>query len=112
MDISKAASAYQQAGKMGGIVDKVNKATQGSDDATGGATTMGSDISNLVSEGLERARSGGYVAEATSTEALVGKTSIHELVSAVSNAELTLNTVVAVRDRMISAYQDIIKMPV
>ena len=31
---------------------------------------------------------------------------------AVNAAELTLQTVVAVRDRMITAYQDIIRMPI
>ena len=34
------------------------------------------------------------------------------LVTAVANAELTLNTVVAVRDRVINAYNDIIKMSI
>ena len=32
--------------------------------------------------------------------------------AAVTNAELTLQTVVAVRDKVISAYQDIIRMPI
>ena len=35
-----------------------------------------------------------------------------DLVTAVANAELTLNTVVAVRDRVISAYQSIIGMSI
>jgi flagellar hook-basal body complex protein FliE len=33
-------------------------------------------------------------------------------VTAVSQAETTLQTVVAVRDKVIAAYQDIIKMPI
>lgn len=41
-----------------------------------------------------------------------GKVDLSELVTAVANAELTLNTVVAVRDRVINAYQDIIKMAI
>jgi flagellar hook-basal body complex protein FliE len=41
-----------------------------------------------------------------------GKVDLSDLVTAVASAELTLNTVVAVRDRVISAYQDIIKMPI
>jgi flagellar hook-basal body complex protein FliE len=31
---------------------------------------------------------------------------------AVTNAQVALQTVVAVRDRVISAYQDILKMPI
>jgi flagellar hook-basal body complex protein FliE len=34
------------------------------------------------------------------------------VVTAVSNAEVTLQTVVAVRDRVVAAYLDILKMPI
>jgi flagellar hook-basal body complex protein FliE len=48
----------------------------------------------------------------TSTKSIANEAELHDLITSVSNAELTLNTVVAVRDRMISAYQDIIKMAI
>ncbi len=35
-----------------------------------------------------------------------------DVVQAVSNAELTLQTVVAVRDRVVNAYQEIMRMPI
>lgn len=41
-----------------------------------------------------------------------GKADITEVVTAVSNAELTLQTIVSVRDRVINAYQDILRMPI
>ncbi len=41
-----------------------------------------------------------------------GKVDLADLVTAVANAELSLNTVVSIRDRAINAYQDIIKMPI
>lgn len=108
MDISKAAAAYQQTNGMGGIAGKSDDTVSlGEDEGK-----LGPSFSDLVAEGLEDARSGGYKAEATSTEALVNKAELHDLVTAVSNAELTLETVVAIRDRMVSAYQDIIKMPI
>ena len=74
--------------------------------------SAGPAFSQLVAEGMEDARSSGYQAEATSVEALANKSSLNDLVGSITNAELTLNTVVAVRDRMISAYQDIVKMPI
>ncbi len=107
MDISKAAAAYQNANGMGASSAKSLDSVSLGEDAN-----MGPSFKELVSQGLESARSGGYKAEAISTEALVNKSELHELVTAVSNAELTLNTVVAMRDRMVSAYQDIIKMPI
>jgi flagellar hook-basal body complex protein FliE len=53
-----------------------------------------------------------YKAESIQMEALTGKVEISDLVTAVSSAELTLNTVVAIRDRVISAYQEILRMPI
>jgi flagellar hook-basal body complex protein FliE len=41
-----------------------------------------------------------------------GKVDLSDLVTAVASAELSLNTVVAVRDRVINAYQDILRMPI
>jgi flagellar hook-basal body complex protein FliE len=35
-----------------------------------------------------------------------------DVVTAVSNAEMTLQTVVAVRDRVLNAYQEIMRMPI
>ncbi len=46
-----------------------------------------------------------------STLALLGKTDLTQLATAVGDAELALNTVVAIRDKMISAYQQISQMP-
>lgn len=67
---------------------------------------------DLVSESLLTSKAGAYKAEAISTKGLLGKADLTDVITAVSNAELSLNTVVAVRDRMINAYQDIIKMPI
>ena len=50
--------------------------------------------------------------EQMSAKAVTGEADITEVVSAVTAAELTLQTVVAVRDRLVSAYQEIMRMPV
>lgn len=51
-------------------------------------------------------------AEEQSMMAVAGKADLAEVVTAVANAELTLQTVVSIRDRMVQAYQDIIRMPI
>jgi flagellar hook-basal body complex protein FliE len=51
-------------------------------------------------------------AEAQSLQAIAGQGSITDVVTAVSKAELALQTTVAIRDRVVQAYQDIIKMPI
>lgn len=50
--------------------------------------------------------------EQMSAKAVTGEASLPEVVQAVNAAELTLSTVVAVRDRLISAYQEIMRMPI
>jgi flagellar hook-basal body complex protein FliE len=47
-----------------------------------------------------------------SAKAVTGEADIVDVVQAVGNAEITLQTVVAVRDRVISAYQEIMRMPI
>jgi flagellar hook-basal body complex protein FliE len=43
---------------------------------------------------------------------VAGKADVNDVVTAVTTAEVTLQTVVAIRDKVISAYQDILRMPV
>jgi len=50
--------------------------------------------------------------EQASLAGVTGKADIAQVAAAVANADATLTTIVAVRDRVISAYQDIIKMPI
>lgn len=50
--------------------------------------------------------------EEQSAKAVTGEADLTDVVEAVTNAELTLNTTVAIRDRMISAYQEIMRMPI
>ena len=48
----------------------------------------------------------------TAVAAMTGKTDTHVLVQRVAEAELALETVVAVRDKVVEAWQDILRMPV
>src|SRR5262245_15759018 len=50
--------------------------------------------------------------EAASAQGATGQGDLVSVVNAVNAAELTLETVVAIRDRVIAAYQDIMKMPI
>jgi flagellar hook-basal body complex protein FliE len=54
----------------------------------------------------------GREADATSTAALAGQGGVTEVVLAISRAELALQTATTVRDRVVTAYQDIMRMPI
>ncbi|MBM3605198.1 MAG: flagellar hook-basal body protein FliE [Alphaproteobacteria bacterium] len=47
-----------------------------------------------------------------STGAMTGQVGTHQLVQTIAEAELAMNTVVAIRDKVVEAYQEILRMPV
>jgi flagellar hook-basal body complex protein FliE len=54
----------------------------------------------------------GQDADTKSVQAMTGSGSLTDVVMAVSKAEMALQASVAVRDKMVSAYQDIMRMTV
>lgn len=73
----------------------------------------GSSFSSMVEKALGNTVEAVKGGEAMEMAALTtGKVELSDLVTAVANAELSLNTVVAVRDRVINAYNDIIRMAI
>lgn len=50
--------------------------------------------------------------EDMSALAAVGKADLTDVVQAVTNAEVALQTLTAVRDKVVTAYQEILRMPV
>jgi flagellar hook-basal body complex protein FliE len=53
-----------------------------------------------------------HQSEQMSAKAAVGKADLTDVVAAVTNAEVTLQTVTSVRDRVVNAYQEILRMPI
>jgi len=51
-------------------------------------------------------------AEGLSMKAISGEANIQDVVSAVSQAELSLQTTLAVRDKVVAAYQEIMRMAI
>lgn len=50
--------------------------------------------------------------EATTRAAMTGDTNIHELIEALTSTQNAVETVAAVRDRVVEAYQEILRMPI
>src|SRR5271155_5086218 len=69
-------------------------------------------FANLVENAADQAIQTTQGGEKASIQAIAGKADLNDVVTAVSNAEITLQTVVAVRDRVVGAYLDILKMPI
>ena len=50
--------------------------------------------------------------DATALAALSGRTGTQQLVQTIAETEVVLETVVAIRDKVVEAYQEILRMPV
>jgi flagellar hook-basal body complex protein FliE len=77
-----------------------------------GAAAPAEGFGGLVQRALEQGVQVGRSAEAASTTAMLGQGGVTEAVLAISRAELALQTTVAVRDRVVAAYQEIMRMPI
>jgi flagellar hook-basal body complex protein FliE len=104
--IGNAIAAYNATAKVArGDVDPQQE--QGA-----GAIGSGGDFASMLKSGAQAAIDAGKKSEVLSEQALAGKADIRDVVSAVNNAALTLQTVVAVRDKVITAYNSILQMPI
>lgn len=93
-----------------GIYKNIQKAGQGAGmetDKPQGAD-FGALVKNAATDAIDTMRTG----EKASADAVTGKANLTDVVDAVTNAELTLNTVIAMRDKMMDAYQEILRMPI
>lgn len=72
----------------------------------------GSDFAELVKSGLEEAIGSQHKAEGLSSDMVQGKADINDVILATQNADMALNTVTALRDKIINAYQDILRMAI
>ena len=99
MNVGDALSAYRQtmnSAVAGGGKTKVDVAKDGSFEDT---------LKGFIGDALKSVKDG----EQAMTAGASGKANLQEVVIAVNNAEIMMQTVLTVRDKVISAYQDIIK---
>ena len=101
-NISSALNAYQQAlSRIGGNVP-----------AEQPKPTINNEFQNMVKSAVEDAVDLSKAGESMTLQGIQGKADIQDVVLAVSNAEMALNTVVSVRDTAIKAYNTIFSMPI
>ncbi len=70
------------------------------------------DFAQMVKDGVTGVLDKGQVAEKTATDMVSGKADVVDVVTAVAETEVALETMVSVRDRVISAYEEIMRMPI
>lgn len=80
--------------------------------AVGGAEAGGPDFSAMIGKALEATADAGRKADTQTASVAQGRSDIVDVVTAVAESEAAIETLVAVRDRVIAAYEEIMRMPV
>jgi len=103
------ASAYSrvQNGPSGVSVDDL---TSGAD--ASGTGTAGTSFGSSLEQAMQNVVQTGHEADAMATQGIEGEGNITDVVMAVSRAQLALQSTVAIRDRVVQAYQDIMKISI
>ncbi len=102
---SVALNAYTNAVKQASDLGGTNDVSAGTAPAQGG-------FGDMLKGVVENMAATGVNAEQQAASAVAGTADVVDVVTAVSEAESTLQTVVTIRDNVITAYQEIMKMPI
>jgi flagellar hook-basal body complex protein FliE len=79
---------------------------------TGGGSAPGESFGSALSNALNSAVQTGQNADAQAAQGLNGQGDLTQIVTSITQAQLALQTTVALRDRMVEAYQSIMNMPI
>lgn len=104
VNFNSAISAYQKAAQQ--VIGDTTAKMPGDDANKAGG------FADLVRDSLKSAVDINKNAEQMSLKGMAGEADMRDVVLAVNNAENALTTVVSVRDKVISAYKEILRMPI
>jgi flagellar hook-basal body complex protein FliE len=96
-----AAKAYAATQKAAGV-----------DPGLGAGAVSGGGFGEILKSAMSDAIHASKTAETQMAAQVQGKAELVDVVTAISAAEASLETVMAVRDQVISAYQEIMRMPI
>ena len=76
------------------------------------AKASGADFGAMVENAARGFVDSQKTGEQAALEAVKGNADLTDVVTAVNAAEISLQTVVAVRDKVVEAYQEVMRMPI
>ena len=80
--------------------------------SAGASETGGADFASMIGKALEATADAGSKADRQTASVATGRADVVDVVTAVAESEAAIETLVAVRDRVIAAYEEIMRMPV
>ena len=80
--------------------------------AAGGGAAGGSSFGAMLKDALNSVTEAGQKSDSQTRAMVAGKADMVDVVTAVSETEVAVETMVAVRNKVIEAYQSIMSMPI
>ena len=77
-----------------------------------GESTGGASFASVLKDALVSVQQTGQKSDIQTQAMVNGKANIVDVVTAVAETEVAIDAVVAVRDRVIQAYEEIMRMPI
>ncbi len=77
-----------------------------------GGDSSGPSFSAVLRDALGSVAEAGRKSDAQTVAMVQGKANVMDVVTAVAETDVAVSTLVSVRDRVIQAYEDIMKMPI
>lgn len=102
IDAIRAAEAYQSAARIGASAPRAEKAD----------AALRPDFGALVKTAVAETETALRAGERAAASVAAGEASLVDVVTAVSAAEVTLETAIAIRNKVVEAYQEIMRMPI
>jgi flagellar hook-basal body complex protein FliE len=78
----------------------------------GGQSAGGPSFSALLKDAVGSVVEAGRKSDAQTMAMTSGRANVMDVVTAVADTDVAVSTLVSVRDRVIQAYEDILKMPI
>ena len=100
-----AANAYTRAAAL------IDRAATGAMPSTAKEAGEGS-FAGVLQQAVNNVVEAGKTAESRAFDAAAGRADVVDVVTAVAETEVALETMVSIRDKVIAAYEEIMRMPI
>jgi flagellar hook-basal body complex protein FliE len=99
-----AANAYAALSRLGEQTANLGR--------TAATNELGSDFSSVLKDVINAVADSAHKSDTQTQAVAAGKANMVDVVTAVTETETAVQTLVSVRDKVIAAYEDILKMPI
>jgi flagellar hook-basal body complex protein FliE len=101
IDALRAAQSYERAARLAGAAPRMEE-----------TAPARANFSELVKSAVSETAGALKAGETAATGVAMGEANLVDVVTAVSAAEVTLETAIAIRNKVVEAYQEVMRMPI